>query len=137
MTLTETMSSLRVKLDLPKNILEEYERQAEDDFGVPLEQLLTSRLTDCANYTSAKPIYVTDEQRRDLEQLLKRNLSNAEQLLTEVKRVATLRVDKVDVALSPEVKRRLGSRHIDKSKGFEEWLSRLVVTLLEQYVEMR
>ena len=52
-TATDALASVRVKLDLPRHILDAYEREAEE-LGVTLDEVLISRLIDCVSFTSIK-----------------------------------------------------------------------------------
>lgn len=133
-TVTATPSaSVRLKLDLPQHIIDTYERQAEE-CGVSLEELIAARLCDSTEYTSTKPIYVTDEKRRVLEAILGRNLTSAEDLVKEVRVAASIRVDNVRVALPQDVRKRLTTRHVDKTITYEEHVCRIVRRLLAEFV---
>ena len=58
-------------------------------------------------------------------------MANVDQTVDEAIELATA------VPLSPELKRRLGTRHLDKSKTFEQFLTQIVTQALEQFVGMR
>lgn len=86
-----------------------YEKQAKAT-GVPLEELLSQRLTSCEKYTSEKPLYVTDEQRRVLEKVIGKNLNSPTQLVTEVQDAVMLRVSGTIVNLGTPLLKRIKSR---------------------------
>lgn len=134
MTAMVAPASLRVKLDLPEGVLSAYERQA-DEYGVTIEEILASRLADCVQHTSVKPLYVTDEERQKLEAALRRNISTVAQLVSEVQKASSINVEGVSVKLSPALRQRLRSRNF--SQPFDQFLSTLIVQSLEQYVGLR
>ena len=126
-------ASLRLKLDLPASVLNEYERQAEA-CGQTLEEYLADRLTRCVSYTSSKPIYITDSERQQIEILLRRNVNTAPELIKEIRVASSIRVDNVRVNLSQEVRRRLTTRHLDKTISYDEHVARIVKKLLQEFV---
>jgi hypothetical protein len=132
-TLTLPMASLRSRLDLPPAVIEEYERQATAH-GVTLDELLSSRLAETVDFTSLKPLYISDEKRRELEAVLGRNLNSPDELIKEVRRASTIRIDNVRVTLPQVVRSRLSSRHMDRTISYDEHVSRIVRKLLQEYV---
>lgn len=131
---TTAPACLRLKLDLPQTVVEEYERQAEQ-YGVSIEEIIASRLTECVGYTSVKPLYFTDADRSEAEKLLRVNLSRPQDLLRAVSRSSSIRVDSIVIALPPALKTRLSTRTFQKPWG--KFITDLVTELLEHYVGLR
>lgn len=131
---TTQLASLRLRLDLPAETLARYEVEAARR-GLTLEDLLTERLANCSSHTSTNPIYLNDTDRSDLCRLLRRNFRGSQDVMQEIRKVCSLRIDSAHISLSPELIRRLRTRAL--SRPFDQFLSEQVVELLEQYVGMR
>ena len=126
-------ASLRLKLDLPSHVLAELERQAED-LQLEIEELISNRLCACVSHSSTKPLYVDDENRRQIEAIMGRNLSSVDDLKRELRKAVSFRVDAVTVALPQEVRMRLASRHLDKSMPYEQYVAQIVRKMLMEHV---
>jgi hypothetical protein len=120
---------LSVKLDLPDNVLKKYELRG------PIDKVLSETLTDCVNFTSTKPIYITDTQRKRLERLFGKNFKDADELIHMMERYVTARIGDVDVQLPPQLLTRLKTRCF--GKPFEQFLVERVIEGLELYAGMR
>ncbi len=123
------MAILSVKLDLPDNVLKKYELRG------PIDKVLSETLTDCVNFTSTKPIYITDTQRKRLERLFGKNFKDADELIHMMERYVTARIGDVDVQLPPQLLTRLKTRCF--GKPFEQFLVERVIEGLELYAGMR
>jgi len=129
---TSTVVSL--KLELADEVLTEYERQA--DGHKPLDQLLVDRLAESVHHTSKRPLYLSDEQRAEIEKLLGRNLYRPKDLVDAVKRLGLVRVENVQVHFEPVLMERLKSRHFS-DLPFDAWLTQQVIQWAEQFAGMR
>jgi hypothetical protein len=118
-----------VKLNLPKYLVEAFEKEGD------LEAVLESRLIAAANYTSKKPLYIDDSTRQQFDSLFGKNFSTPEELLAAVKKLMTVKVEKVNIALNPTLITRLRTRCF--GLPFEDFLVKQVVGGLEEYVGMR
>ena len=124
------MPTISVKLNLPQEVWDLYQQGDR-----PLDYMLSNRLIECKNFTSNKPLYVTDALRKRLERLFGRNFDKAEQLVEVMERYITARIGEVDVQLNPTLLNRLKSRCF--GKPFEQFLTERVVEGLEEYAGMR
>lgn len=123
------MAVLSIKLEIPDDILKQYESRGS------LEKVLSDHLTNCVTHTSKKPIYITDTYRKRLERLFGRNFKDAEDLVHQMEKYVTARIGNVDVQLSPALLTRLKSRCF--GKPFEQFLAERTVIGLEEYAMMR
>jgi len=131
---TVTPTTLRCSLKLPPHILQRYENEAKER-GIDFEDLLSERLTACSTHTASKPLYLDDELRRELEDLLKINLSGPGKAVNEIKKALSIHVGKVQVELSPNLSYRLHTRAIGRT--FAEYVRSITTLLLEQHVGLR
>src|SRR5690349_20666334 len=122
--------SLRVKLSLPDEVVAHYEQKSRDQ-GVSLEALIARKLTDTVQWTSQRPIYVNDQERKDLERQLGHNIGSGKQLVEAIGKLARIRFGTVDVNLNENVLVRLRSR-CPRMEQFESFLRRNVTELIEQ-----
>jgi hypothetical protein len=118
-----------LKIQLPDEIVTKFESEG------PLDKVVTKRLLHAADFTSEKPLYITDVQRRRLDRLFGCNISSPEALIHLMEKYVTARIGEVDVTLSPVLLSRLKTRCF--GKPFETFLSDLIVRGLEEYVGMR
>jgi len=120
---------LSIKLNIPDEILKQYEERGN------LEKVLSQQLASTIAFTSEKPIYVNDTQRKRLERLFGRNFKDADDLVHLMEKYVTARIGEVDVTLSPALLIRLKTRCF--GKPFEQFLAERAVVGLEEYVGMR
>lgn len=123
------MAILSIKLNIPDEILKQYEERGN------LEKVLSQQLASTIAFTSEKPIYVNDTQRKRLERLFGRNFKDADDLVHLMEKYVTARIGEVDVTLSPALLIRLKTRCF--GKPFEQFLAERAVVGLEEYVGMR
>lgn len=123
------------RIALPSDVAELYDQQAAAQ-NVPVEELISRRARESVRHTSSKPLYISDEQRIELESVLGRNFHRPKDLLEAVRRMAEVRVENVKVLLTPEVLERLKSRHFS-DLPFDAWLSQQVREWAERAAEMR
>lgn len=123
------MATLSIKLTLPEEVLKKYELRGS------LEKVLSEQLTKCVDFTSQKPIYITDALRRRLDRLFGKNFEDAEVLVGALERFVTARIGDVDVVLPFPLLSRLKSRCF--GKPFEQFLTDRVIISLEEYCGIR
>lgn len=131
--MTATTSVYRVSI--PDGVAEIYEKQAAAA-GVAPEDLLAQRLEHSVHHTAQKPLYLSDEQRGDIDNLIGRNIQRPKELVEAIRHLAQIRVENSRIQLSPEVIRRLRARNLS-GQPFEHWLAAQVLEWAERYVEMR
>jgi hypothetical protein len=118
-----------LKLSLPSEMIESYEKQG------PLEKVISDRLQAAVDFTSKKPLYITDTQRARLDRLFGRNFSSSDDLVRAIEKALTVRIEEVPVHLNPVLLTRLRSRCF--GKPFERFLEEQTVKGLEEYCGLR
>ncbi len=128
------VAAVSYRVALPGRLSGLYERKAELT-GVLVEDLLASRLAPAVDRDDEKPIYITDAQRRVLDDLLQLNLETPQKLVVELEKLVKINVGKVRIALSPVLLERISTRLFGQT--FEEVLTREVIEGLEKFAQMR
>lgn len=126
--------TLRTALQIPASVLAAYEEEAKAR-GSSLESLISSRLQAAVNFTSTKPLYLTDSDRSRLERLLRRNFTSPHQLIEAIEALITVSVGDVEVPLSPTLLQRLKSRCFGKT--LEQFVVERTLIGLEEFTGMR
>lgn len=127
-------TSVSYRVNLPNTLATRYERKAEKA-GIPIEELLATRLAPAVDRDDEKPIYITDQQRRVLDELLQLNLETPQKLVAEVEKLVKINIGRVRIALSPVLLERVSTRLFGLT--FEEVLTREVIEGLEKFTQMR
>ena len=133
------LADVLVRLHLTQTVANAYELQATA-LNIPLESLLESRLAQFVSLSDAKPLYFTDEDRRDLEALLGKNVSTPIEVLRLLRTYHSVRISgkpdlNVRVDLKPNLLSRLRSRCFGKS--FDDFLKSTIITELERFAGLR
>lgn len=134
-TLVDETAIVHSKLKLSNSILEEYEDQARAS-GRTLDEYLSIKLAEMVHHTSVRSLYVNDKARKELETLLRRNISNPEALVKAVASLSRVKVGTVSVNLEEPVNTRLRSR-CPRNEKFEHYLHALVTAMLEREAGLR
>ena len=129
-----TSVSLQARLTLSEKTLAHYQKEA-NDYGVPLEELLSHRLTACVTHNSGRPLYFDDAQRQQIEKMIGRNVSQPSAVIQMIEKLLSFRINGMSITLKPEVLSRLRTRH--NYGEFTQWLSHQIQILLEQYAGLR
>lgn len=96
-----------VRLNLPPELYAKYAELAEKQGLTPAE-LLQNRLERCVEHSSLRPLYFSDSQRAQLENLIqKRPLETAEQVLPLLSSLLTFKVGEFEVPITNAQARRL------------------------------
>lgn len=134
----ETNDEVLVRLRLPTELVDRYEKQAEDAH-IPLESLMELRLEQTVEANDNRPIYFSDLQRRELDMLMGINLTSADQVVDRVRRALSIKIhdgkNPHTISLKPGLVNRLRSRCFEKS--FPAFLKRTVLEGLESFVGWR
>jgi hypothetical protein len=99
------------------------------------EDVAADMLAKFRDVRSTKPIIISDDARRRLEQILGRNLSAVEDLLSTMQHAFSVRADGVEIPVTPYLLERLRSRCI--GMDFTEFMKRTVKRLLEEFANIR
>ncbi len=126
---------LRVSITLPPPVCIAYEAEAKE-YGVGLEELLSSRLRECVNYNATKPLYFNDQQRRELETILGRNVDKPASVLAVLRNNLTVTVNGLQISFAPNLLELLRTR-APKVADFKTWLQTQITRLCEEYVGLR
>lgn len=132
--LPQDVAATSYRVVLPGKLAGRYERKAEKA-GILVEDLLAARLAPAVDRDDEKPIYITDQQRRVLDELLQLNLETPQKLVAEVEKLVKINIGKVRIALSPVLLERISTRLFGLT--FEEVLTREVIEGLEKFAQMR
>ena len=126
---------LRITLNLPAKVRTAYEAEAID-YGVELEELLCSRLRECVTYNATKPIYFNDQQRRELETILGRNVDTPSSVLAVLRNNLSVTINGLNFSFTPQLLERLRTRS-PKSADFKAWLQTMMTQWAESFVGLR
>ena len=126
---------LRLALKLPTPIADSYKQEAEE-YGVPLEELIANRLSACVTYNATKPLYFNDQQRRELETVLAKNLDKPATVTMLVRKAVSVSLNGVLISLGSNVLDRLRTR-APKGVEFKVWMQGQINEWAEQYVGLR
>jgi len=129
------MSTETIRVTLPQETIEQYEAQAKARGNHPAEWLMSERLRLFAAANSQKPIVVDDTSRQKIEKIAGRNISSVEELVTLIENAVSVRVDDMEIPMTPQLLSRLNSRCIGME--FEKFLPPLIKRLLEEYAGLR
>jgi hypothetical protein len=122
-TPTPTQSKVRITVDLPEPLVKHYERIA-GEHNASLDAVVSDRLTKCRDHDGTRPIYFSDETRRELEKVTSTQLHTAEDVISLVSRLLTVRVDNIKVTLNPSTLTRLKSRAL--GVDFKEFIRKIL-----------
>jgi len=126
---------LRITLTLPAKVRADYEKEASE-YGVELEELLASRLRECVTYNATKPLYFNDQQRRELESILGRNMDKPASVLAVLRNNLTVTINGLTITFAPNLLERLRTR-APKAADFKTWLQTMVTQWSESYCGLR
>lgn len=131
---TTTGSKVALKILLPEDVYDSYERLAEET-DTPVHDLLVERVSRFSDRRDRKPLYFGDEERRTLEELIGVNVDSPARALLEIRRMTTMRVNNARVQLKPQLIQRLKSRCFGME--FPDFVRDVVTKELERYCNMR
>ena len=129
-----TITPVLLRASLSDPVMRQYEI-ASARSGKPLEQVMSETLTRFADVDSAKPIILSDAERRTIEQALGRNFTTGAELARAVVRAASINVDDVEIPLSQHLLDRLKTRCI--GVDFETFIKKTVKQALEEFCGLR
>ena len=132
--LTQTKVRLKPAIEIPAEDHDTYTRLAEVERKT-IDQVMSERLTDCANHNAIKGIWFGDKDRQALEEVLGANVSNASDVIGAVRKNVRVRIGTVSVLLKPQLLERLKSRCF--SQDFDKWLEAEIRQHLEEYTNLR
>lgn len=98
-----------------------------------IQQLLTKSTTKPS--TDSKQVVITDQERREIERLIAKNITTGQDLIASLIRLASVNVDGATLSLEPRLLERLQSRCIGMS--FDKFLELTIKRLLEEYAGLR
>jgi hypothetical protein len=131
---TETNAPVNLRIELPADTVTKYERQAKTR-EKPLESVLSAQLRRFEDVDSTKPLILTDIARQHLDKLLARNLHTPDELVLVIQRALSVRLNGVEITLTPYLLDRLKSRCIGME--FDKFVQMIVTRLLEEYAGVR
>lgn len=130
-------SKIKLTISLPESLYFKYEKQAAIS-KVPPEREILDRLSDCAEYTSGRPLYFTDPQRVELERLTGGHLLTTSDLaLKKITELCQIMVGDVLITLDKRVLDRAQSRAKSERLDVGKWIEKEVVRAMEEAVGLR
>jgi len=124
----------RISITLPQDLIDKYHSIA-DRHEKTVEQVIETQLYRYQDHESIKPIVLNDVQRQHIERLLGRNITTADELVMVLQRALDVRVDNVDVTLTPYLLDRMKSRCIGME--WDKFLPFTIKRLVEEFVGVR
>lgn len=131
---TATDSKVILRVPLSADLYEHYTDEAKE-YGLDIEELLSSRLAACREHRASKPLYLDDAQRRELERVLGRNVLHTDDALIQIRNAFAVRIQKLQIQLKPNLLAKLRSRAI--RVPWEKFLEERIIHALETYVGLR
>ena len=129
-----TATPLLFRAKLSDSIIKEYDIAAARR-GITAEEVMSETLTRFADFESAKPLILSDAQRRSIEAALGKNLNTADDLVRAVIRTVSVAIDGTELQLSQYLLDRLRTRCI--GVDFDVFVKRIIREQLEAYAGLR
>ena len=134
MTASQPLAA-QLRVILSHDLFAKYQQEAED-YGVEIEELLANRLRECQTYNATTPLYFNDDQRRELEKILGKNLRSSGEAMGMVRRLNEVKINGIAISFPPLLFERLRTR-CPRGSEFGPWLQAQVAVWAEQYTGMR
>src|SRR5512146_602905 len=106
---SSTSTAIELKIRVPESTYDPYAERAAK-FGRSVEDEIAIRLKECRWYTSANPVYVTDDGRQTLSRLAGRTIKDESSLLDWAHGLAQINVAGITITLDEPLLTRLESR---------------------------
>ena len=112
--------------------MDRYRRLAEVE-RKDLGQVMSERLTDCADHNAIKGLWFGDSERKRIEAALGANVASSDEVIRLIAQALRIRLNDRKVELTPDVLARL----VTRSGGIpmDEFLPQLVSRLIQRYIE--
>src|SRR5262245_7452925 len=127
-------AATQYRIRIPDEIAAIYQDQA-DARGIEVEQLLAERLVNSVEFGAEKPIYFDDDERRELERMLGKNLYSARDTLVLIRNVVSVKIQNLRITIQPGLLARLKTRCLGMK--WEQFLEHTIIQQLERYAGMR
>lgn len=126
--------AITLNIAVPEDILDKYSKFALTKHRIA-NDVISEVLTRFSDNLEEKPIILSDNQRRQIESIIRVNLNDASELVEQVERLLTINVAGVQVRLSSRLAERLASRSIGVE--YHRFVESTITRLLEEFVGMR
>lgn len=130
----DARTQVRFSISLPEPLYDRYAVRAAQYNRTPEEEIVL-RLQRCADHTADTPIYLNDQDRKELCALTGKLIANSTSLVQFVRNLMSLQVEHVEVPLSEQLVSRLKTRQFGHT--WPEHIRYHVVDALEQFVGLR
>ena len=134
MVSTATKVRLKPTIEIPADDHDVYVRLAEIERKT-VDQVMSERLTDCADHNAVKGIWFGDKDRQLLEEALGANVSTPSDVIAAARKCVKVKVGTVEVRIKPQLLERLRSRCFNQD--FDKWLASEITTELERMTNYR
>jgi hypothetical protein len=133
---SELKENVIIKISVPKDVADGYERQAQRS-GKPMEELMAERLDHCKWHTSLNPLYFDDEKRHELEVVLSRTFRDSRDVIDYLSRTKEIRFlgGPIKIKMNDTLMKRLQTRKFGSS--LERVVEREVLAGLERFCGLR
>jgi hypothetical protein len=118
-----------VRINLPEELAQRYEIQAH---GADLGEYLTRRLSETIDFDATHGVYLKDEHRHELMQLLGRNFNTPKELLEIFRQAVTLKLAETPVPIEQTLLKRCAARATAERVDTATWLAREAIIGLER-----
>lgn len=132
--LAQKDNNIVVELSVPRSTYDELKSQS-DASKCTVTEIIRRKLLHFGSVDSTKPIVLNDAARQHLERLLARNFTTADEVVSAVQRALQVRVDNIEVPLSPYLLDRLQTRCIGVER--ETFIKSTIKRLLEEFAGIR
>lgn len=101
-----------------------------DEMLKEIQKLIEEKQTTKPS-TDSKSVFISDSERREIERLIAKNITTAQDLISILHRMVTVDIDGLQVSLEPRLLERLKTRCI--GMPFEQFLHTTIRKLLREY----
>lgn len=127
-----TSKNLFLELELPDQVFKAYRDLAEQR-GTTLPRIIVEALIQNSAQAGRTAFFTTQDERREIDNLAGRNVLNAGELLTVMRRMSSLQLDDIACPIEPTLLARLKSRQ-PGGQTFAEFVRDTVKQQLLQFV---
>lgn len=123
-----------VEVLVTKGVYDDLKAQAKKN-NTDIATTIRRKLLQFGHVDSTKPIVLNDADRQHVEKLLARNLTTADELVSALQRALMVRVDSIEIPISPFLLDRLRTRCIGME--FDKFMQQTIKRALEEFAGVR
>jgi hypothetical protein len=135
--MSTTTREVTIRVTLPEDIADRYEIKARNSL-MDVEVYIAKRLADTIHYDARNGVYLKDDDRAELMQLLGRNFNTPAELLDIMRQAVTLKLgEKAQAVIEQTLLKRAAARAQAERVDVGTWLSREAIIGLERTCGLR